>query len=133
MTALIDTVAWVEVTDGRILCTRSRGRELFYIPGGKRQDGESDLRTLVREVREELTVEVLPETAVHLGTYRADADGHGPGAVVRMACYTAAFRGTPVASAEIAEIAWFRYADRDRTAPVDRHVFDDLAAAGLLR
>lgn len=128
----IDTVAWVCLAGGRVLGTRSRGRELFYIPGGKRHPGESDLETLVREVREEVSVEVLPGTAEHLGTYRAAADGHGAGVQVTMACYTAAHRGTLAAAGEIAELAWLGYADRDRTAPVDRVVFDDLLAAGRL-
>lgn len=129
---LIDTVAWVCLEDGRILGARSRGKRLFYIPGGKRHPGESDADTLLREVEEEVSVALLPRTVAHLGTYEAAADGHGADAVVRMACYTAAYRGTLAASGEIEEIAWLRYADRDRTAPVDRDVFDDLRAAGRL-
>jgi 8-oxo-dGTP pyrophosphatase MutT (NUDIX family) len=128
----IDTVAWVCLAEGRILGTRSRGRELFYIPGGKRHAGESDLHTLLREVREEVSVELLPGTAEHFGTYEAAADGHGEGVRVTMACYTAAHRGILAAAGEIAELAWLEYADRDRTAPVDRVVFDDLKAAGRL-
>jgi 8-oxo-dGTP diphosphatase len=30
---VIDTVAWVRLEDGRILCARPRGRDVFYIPG----------------------------------------------------------------------------------------------------
>ena len=47
---LVDTVAWVRLEDGRILCARPRGKDIFYIPGGKREDGESDLQTLLREI-----------------------------------------------------------------------------------
>ncbi|WP_326594773.1 NUDIX hydrolase [Streptomyces sp. NBC_01803] len=133
MTRLIDTVAWVHLDGGRILAARSRGRDLFYIPGGKRNEGESDLEALLREVREELAVTLLPETVAHLGTYTARADGHPEGTLVRMACYTARHRGTPVASSEIEEIAWLSLADRHRTAPVDHAVFDELASAGRLR
>lgn len=32
------------------------GRASFSVPGGKREDGESDLQTLLRETIEELTV-----------------------------------------------------------------------------
>ncbi|ARQ71914.1 NUDIX hydrolase [Streptomyces marincola] len=133
MTRLIDTVAWVLVENGRILGARSRGRELFYIPGGKREPGESDVQTLAREVREELAVTLDPESAVHVGTYTAQADGHPEGTLVRMACYTARHEGEPRASGEIEEIAWLAFADRHRTAPVDHAVFDDLAGAGRLR
>jgi len=134
-TGLIDTVAWVLLRDGRILGTRTRGKDLFYIPGGKRHDGESDLQTLLREVEEELTVAVLPSSVAHVGTYEAPVDGPAGGAgglVVRMACYTGDYRGTLAASSEIEEIAWLSYADRDRVPPVDRLVFDDLHAAGEL-
>lgn len=133
MAQLIDTVAWVHLERGRILGARSRGRELFYIPGGKREPGESDLEALAREVTEELTVTLDLGTTAYLGTYTAQADGHPEGTLVRMACYTAGYRGTLAAAGEIEEIAWLRLADRHRTAPVDHAVFDDLASAGRLR
>ncbi|RKN38594.1 NUDIX hydrolase [Streptomyces hoynatensis] len=133
MAPVIDTVAWVHLTEGRILGARTRGKEVFYIPGGKRNAGESDLEALLREVREELTVALVPETVTHLGTYTAQAHGHPEGTLVRMACYTADYRGELTASSEIEEIAWLRLADRDRTAPVDHLVFDALAVAGRLR
>lgn len=133
MTQLIDTVAWVHLAGGRVLGARSAGRSLFYIPGGKRHRGESDLDTLVREVTEELGVALLPETVAYLGTYEAAADGHPAGTRVRMACYTADYRGTLAARGEIEEIAWLTLADRHRTAPVDHAVFDDLARTGRLR
>lgn len=125
---LIDTVAWVRIEEGRILCARPRGKDVFYIPGGKREDGETDLQTLLREIEEELTVALLPETAAHVGTYEAV---HGP-ADVRMSCYTADYRGTLAASSEIEEVAWFSYADRALVPPVDQLLFDDLVHAGLL-
>ncbi|MGV9666275.1 NUDIX hydrolase [Nocardia niigatensis] len=125
---LIDTVAWVRIEDGRILCARPRGKDVFYIPGGKREGAETDIQTLVREIREELTVELAPDTVAHVGTYEAlmlDA-------VVRMACYTAEYSGAVAASSEIDEIAWFGYADRPHVPPVDQLLFDDLHADGLL-
>ncbi|MCX4091850.1 NUDIX hydrolase [Nocardia sp. alder85J] len=128
---LIDTVAWVLIAEGRILCARPRGKDVFYIPGGKREGGESDPETLLREIDEELTVALLPETVAHVGTYAA-AVPEAPGTVVRMACYTADFAGTLAPSSEIDEIAWFTYADRDRVPPVDRILFDDLVGRGLL-
>ncbi|MFD6163324.1 NUDIX domain-containing protein [Nocardia sp. NPDC060256] len=127
---LIDTVAWVRIESGRILCARPRGKEVFYIPGGKREGVETDLQTLVREIEEELTVALLPETVAHVGTYEAV---HTPELVVRMSCYTADYRGTLAASSEIEEMAWFSYADRALVPPVDQLLFDDLVDAGRLR
>jgi 8-oxo-dGTP pyrophosphatase MutT (NUDIX family) len=122
---VIDTVAWVRLEDGRILCARPRGRDVFYIPGGKREGAETDLQTLRREITEELTVVLVPETVRHVGTYQAGQ--------VRMSCYTGDYQGVLAASSEIDELAWFSYADRGRVPPVDQLLFDDLQAAGTLR
>jgi 8-oxo-dGTP pyrophosphatase MutT (NUDIX family) len=131
---LIDTVAWVRVEHGRVLCARPRGKDVFYIPGGKREGGESDLEALRREITEELTVTLLPGTVRHVGTYEAaQPDGQPDRVIVRMSCYTGDYSGTLTPSSEIAEFAWFGYADRPRVPPVDQLLFDDLNAVGQLR
>jgi 8-oxo-dGTP pyrophosphatase MutT (NUDIX family) len=126
---MIDTVAWVRVEHGRILCARPRGKDVFYIPGGKREGRETDLQALRREITEELTVMLLPGTVRHAGTYEA---AQPDGVLVRMSCYTGDYSGTLAPSSEIAELAWFGYADRPRVPPVDQLLFDDLNATGLL-
>ncbi|MFJ2018338.1 NUDIX hydrolase [Streptomyces nodosus] len=133
MTVLIDTVAWVRVENGRILCARPRGKDVFYIPGGKREGAESDLETLLREIKEELTVVLDPDSALHVGTYEAGAPDLPGGTMVRMSCYTADYQGSLAVSSEIEEMAWFSYADRPLVPPVDQLLFDDLKAAGELR
>jgi 8-oxo-dGTP diphosphatase len=131
--ALVDTVAWVHLENGRILCARPRGKDVFYIPGGKREGAENDLQTLLREIAEELTVALLPGTVTHLGTYEAlQPPGHPDAVRVRMSCYAAGYSGTLAASSEIDELAWFCYADRPRVPAVDQLLFDDLRAAGQL-
>ncbi|MFD8594616.1 NUDIX domain-containing protein [Kitasatospora sp. NPDC059646] len=132
MAELIDTVAWVRLEGGRILCARPRGKNVFYIPGGKREGDETDLQTLTREIAEELTVAIRPDTVAHVGTYHADVPGHPAGATVRMACYLADYTGTLAASSEIEDVEWFGYADRDRVPPVDQLLFDDLHRDGHL-
>ncbi len=130
MVFVIDTVAWVHLEDRRILCARPRGKDVFYVPGGKREGAESDQQTLLREIAEELTVALRPATIRHAGTYQAD---HPDGTVVRMSCYTGEYSGTLAASSEIDELAWFGYADRPRVPPVDQLLFDNLNATGRLR
>jgi 8-oxo-dGTP diphosphatase len=132
MPAVIDKVAWIRLENGKVLSTRSRGKDAYYLPGGKREAGESDTQTLLREIREELTVAVRPESIAHLGTYEAQAHGHPDGVMVRMTCYTGDYEGTLAPSSEIEEIAWLSYADRDQVAPVDKLIFDDLRAGGRL-
>ena len=132
MTTTIDKIAWIHLEDGKILSTRSRGKDVYYIPGGKREPGEADVDTLIREIDEELAVTIIPGTARHFGTFEAQAHGHPDGVIVRMTCYTADHRGTPVPSSEIAEVGWLAYRDRDRVAPVDQIIFDHLRRTGRL-
>lgn len=129
---LIDKVAWLRLENGKILGTRSRGKDVFYLPGGKREPGESDVETLVREVREELTVAIAAGSAASAGVFEAQAHGHAPGVTVRMTCYTADYDGTPAPSNEIEELAWLTYADRDRVSAVDQLIFDELHRSGQL-
>jgi 8-oxo-dGTP diphosphatase len=129
---VIDKIAWLHLVDGRILSTRSRGKDVYYLPGGKREPGETDAETLVREIREELDVAVTPESIAAAGTFEAQAHGHAAGTVVRMTCYTAEYRGTLTASSEIEEIAWLHYADREKVSAVDKIIFDHLRETGRL-
>ncbi|MFK0172418.1 NUDIX domain-containing protein [Streptomyces sp. NPDC090306] len=126
-----EKVAWVLVRGGRVLVTRSHGRDRFYFPGGRREAGESDRETLVREIDEELRAEIDPHSMVHFGTFEI-GEGHPEHGPFRMICYTADHRGELTPSREIAEKAWFRHADRDRVSAVDRMVFDALRGAGRL-
>lgn len=128
----IDKIAWIQFDAGRILSTRSRGKDVYYIPGGKREPGETDLQTLVREINEELAVTIAPESARHVGTFQAQAHGHAAGIAVRMTCYTADYHGTLTPSSEIEEVIWLTYADRDRVSPVDQLIFDQLHEIGQL-
>ncbi|MGC7096379.1 NUDIX hydrolase [Amycolatopsis lurida] len=128
----IDKIAWIHLRDGKILGARSHGKDTFYLPGGKRDPGESDLQTLTREIEEELTVTIVPGSVAEVGTFSAQAHGKADGVEVRMTCYTADYEGTLRASQEIEEIGWLTYADRDHLSPVGRLVFDHLHEAGLL-
>lgn len=130
---MIEKIAWILLRDGAILSTRSAGKDAYYIPGGKREPGESDLDTLVREVREELSVSIVAHTATHAGTFEAQAHGHPDGTLVRMTCYTGDYEGELRADSEIEEVAWLTYIDRERVSPVDQLIFDHLHREGRLR
>ncbi len=131
--SVIDKIAWIHVADGRVLAARSRGKDKFYLPGGKREPGESDAETLVREVREELGVEIDTESITPAGVFEGQAHGKAEGTVVRTTAYSAAYRGEPRACAEIEEIAWLGYADRGRVSLVAQLIFDHLRGTGQLR
>lgn len=124
LTPPIDKLAWIHIVDRRILNARSKGKDTYYIPGGKRNPGETDQQALIREVKEELTVDLTPGTIQHLHTFEAQAHGKPEGIRVRLTCYEAGYTGTLTPAAEIEEIAWLTYQDRESTSPVSKLLFD---------
>ena len=128
----IDKIALIYLKNGKILTTLSKGKDTYYLPGGKREGSETDAETLIRELREELSIQILPETITPYGVFEAQAHGKAEGVLVRMSCYTAEFEGEPKPANEIAELDWFTYKDKERTSAVDQIIFDDLKQKGLL-
>ena len=132
MNAVIDKLALLHLRDRRVLCARSKSRPVWYLPGGKREPGESDEAALALEVREELAVGIVPGTLVYAGEFSAEADGRPAGTIVRSLCYFAALDGEPTPAAEIEELAWMRHRDGVRCSKMARLVFDHLLGAGLI-
>ena len=128
----IDKLAFMELKDRKVLETKSKGKNTWYIPGGKREHNESDQEALIREMKEELLVDIIPETLVHYGTFEAQAHGKPEGTVVRMSCYTGKYLGTLSPSAEVEKLDWFDYSKRNEVSPVDQLIFDDLKKKNLI-
>jgi len=132
MITIIDKIAWIHLAGGRILGARSKGKETYYLPGGKREPGESDRDTLVREIEEELSVAIRPETIAYFGVFEAEAHGKEEGVRVKMTCFTADYTGELSSASEIEELAWLGYKDRDNVSAVCRIIFDQLHEMKLL-
>ncbi|OLT10960.1 DNA mismatch repair protein MutT [Actinomadura sp. CNU-125] len=130
--AELDVVAWVRIVDGRLLAVRSRGRDLLYLPGGKREPGESDAAALAREVREELGLELERASLRELGVLRAPAHDQPAFEHVRMACFTADARGAMAASGEVDEFRFVAPDERRLLAPAARAALDLAVERGLL-
>lgn len=105
----VRTVALVHVEARKLLLVRPRGKDVYYMPGGKLHDGEDEPQALIREIKEELGVEVVRSSISPYGLFEAQAYGEPLGTKVRMACYTAALIGRPRPSAEIAALGFFSY------------------------
>lgn len=104
MEKVIDKLAWLYIREGKLLAVRSKGKDMFYIPGGKREEGESDEKALIREVKEELSVDLLPNTIQYAETFIAKADGKDSGVSVKLTCYFSDFNGDLLPDAEIEEL-----------------------------
>jgi 8-oxo-dGTP diphosphatase len=130
---MIDKLAWIVIKDGALLVVRSHNRELYYIPGGKREAGETDHEALNREIKEELSVDLVLSSVRAMSQFEAQADGKPTGTMVQLGCYTADYQGELQPAAEIAELAWLPYAGRHLVSSVAQLVFDALHEADLLK
>lgn len=128
----VDKIALIETKNGQILSTKSIGKTKYYLPGGKRDGGETDEQTLIREIVEELCVKITPNTLKYIGTFKAQSDGAKEGVIVKMTCYSAEYTGTIKAASEIEEIRWLNYKDYDLISEVDKIIFDYLKDKGAL-
>ena len=90
---------------GHVLAVRKRGTTRFMQPGGKPDPGESAVDTAIREVREELGVDLEPTLMRLLGVFEAPAANEG-GYVVRGTVFTHPPIEVTAPEAEIEELRW---------------------------
>lgn len=112
----IDKLTWFCIKDRKVLFVRSRGKDSFYTPGGKREGGETDEQALIREIKEELNVDLVTNSIKYLETFKAQAHGKPEGVLVQLSSYSADFVGSLAPTSEIEELAWFTSNDKDRTS-----------------
>ena len=133
MTKIIDKLAWLHIKDRKVLFARStREPQMFYTVGGKREEGESDVAALVREVAEEANVSLILDTITHLHSFEGPAHGHGTDTVLKMTCYTADYEGELMPSSEIAELMWLSSADTVHTTEMGNSILTWLREQDLI-
>jgi len=128
----LDVLAWIHLKDRRILCARTKGNDVFYLPGGKRQSNESDWEGLSREVHEEISVRLVAGTLKEALTVEEEAHGFAEPTWVKMKCFWAEYEGAIAPSSEIEEIAWLSFADLEKCAPANQRVLEYLQAHQLI-
>lgn len=94
-------------TDGRIALVRKYHTRFFIFPGGKPEPTETGVYTAVREVYEELGVQLDTDLLQHVGDYTTPAANEAQTQLLSQV-YTAQLPAdVPViAQAEIAELIW---------------------------
>lgn len=117
------------ITDpaGRLLLVRKRGTDRFMQAGGKPEAGETPVAALVRELREELDLTVVPAALTVVGgfvTEAANEPDHRLEAEVFGLRVPAGIADALEPRAEIAELRWVTPAEAsalgDRLAPLAR-------------
>lgn len=100
---------------GRVLTVRKSGTDKFMFPGGKLEPGESAVDAAVREVGEELAIQVRAADLRPVGTFTSDA-ANEPGHTVTATVYEHDYVPVADPAAEIAELRW---EDLTSEAPYD--------------
>jgi 8-oxo-dGTP diphosphatase len=130
---MIDKVGLLTMRDDKVLlCRKKHGHSLLILPGGKREEGESSLECLARELREELGhVTAVSPKLIDTYMYAAAAS---KGKMVRVELYRAELAGDPRAHSEIGELVWFGAKDDQASlAPsLTFLIFPDLIKRGIL-
>ncbi|MBT2774577.1 NUDIX domain-containing protein [Halomonas sp. ISL-60] len=97
--------AVVSDPDGRLLLVRKHNTSFFMQPGGKIDAGETALRALCRELKEELGLQVNEDQLIPLGVHNAPA-ANEPGMALEAHLFSLVIDEPVEAAAEIAEARW---------------------------
>jgi 8-oxo-dGTP diphosphatase len=97
----------------RVLVVRKQGTTRFMQPGGKPEPGETPSETLIRELHEELGLELAPADLEPLGVFVSAAANEPDHRVVADAFVVTIGAAEPVAQAELAELRWITPADAE--------------------
>jgi 8-oxo-dGTP diphosphatase len=127
---LVSAIALVR--DRRVLMVTARGRDVYYMPGGKIDPGETAAEAAAREAFEEVALRLDPAELEELFEVRTLAHGEPDGRHVRMVVFNAETDASPAASAEVGAVHWVTTADLDRCPPAGREVLARLEASGLI-
>lgn len=102
------------ITDpsNRMLVVRKQGSVFFMQPGGKIEQKESPTEALIREIKEELQLEIPLSLPKAVGTFEAPA-ANEPGYLVKAELFKIELPKCidVIASAEIAEARWISEQD----------------------
>jgi len=131
----LTTAGLVVVKDRKLLLAFSNNKQAFYLPGGKTDEGETTIATLIREIREELNLEL---EASHLRFYThitAPAFGERKGTIMEQDCFLGELPAEPNPAAEIGALQYFNtttYQAEPHQAPGVVMVMHRLQQDGLI-
>ena len=115
--------AGVIIENKKLLLTRTRGKSFFIAPGGKLEAGETATQSLVRELKEELNVDVLETDLQDLGTFRMPAIGKEDKMLEMKVMMVNRYAGELNIQNEIEEMMWIDSANFDtiELGPIFKH------------
>lgn len=99
-------VAGIILANGKMLVERSVGKPAFISPGGRIEPGETAKQALVRELKEEFSIDVKQADLQKFGEFSAAAANH-PSQQVHMQVFVVKkWQGEITPNSEVEEILW---------------------------
>ncbi len=98
--------AGVIIQNRQALIVRPHHKDIFIQPGGKIEAGESAIQALIRELAEELQIQVKPRDLEFLHESNAPAAGQTHRIVHMQVYLVKAWKGNIAPANEIAELRW---------------------------
>ena len=117
-----------------LVCEKDNFTSDFIMPGGQLDEDENNFQCLVREIKEELVVELDVDSLQYIGEYTDVAAGD-PTKDVLIKLYEGSVFGTPKPSAEIIELHWIGKSDLSHprlSAIIKNKILPDLIAKSIL-
>ena len=94
------------VQNRKVLVERSKGKAFFIPPGGKLEPGETPEQAVIRELKEELQIDVTEADLEPMGVFTAEA-ANQPGQEVQIHMYIIKdWKGEIAPDNEVDELAW---------------------------
>jgi len=118
-----------------LVCEKDNFTSDFIMPGGQIDEGENDVKCLVREIDEELAVKT-DETSLKFINEYIDVAAGDPTKDVSIKLYMGEIVGEPKPSAEIIKFHWIGRDDlsHPRLSPIIKNkILPDLIAKNILK
>jgi 8-oxo-dGTP pyrophosphatase MutT (NUDIX family) len=105
------TAGLIVINNKKLLLAFSNNKQAWYLPGGKADKNETSTQALIREIKEELNIE-LKEGELKFYTHiSAPAFGEAKGIIMEQDCYLYELKEMPSPSAEINAVKYFNNKD----------------------
>lgn len=116
---MIRCVCLVAENEKQILLVQAHHRAKYYFPGGKIDAGETQIDALIREVSEELNLDLIPSELEYIDTVIGPAYPQ-KNEETELNCYRALCEidwNTLRPSSEITDLCWVDKKDTEKIAP----------------